>query len=183
MRRTITDEHFWEHLAGYTQTAWRFEQQRTYDVGYEQRQFSDFLAGQPQPPTENPELGAWMVQVRKQVGEGKSMGRVRIVDDPITDYQRWMRWMDRWNRDAGENILYLSRAYATDAGLWPLADAADFWLFDDRLLMLMHFDEQGVRTSVELLDDEPEVDNARVVRAMAIRAAHDEARKLNREAS
>ena len=115
-----------------------------------------------------------MRQVARQVAQGKSMGRVRIVDDPITDYQRWMQWMDRWNREAGEEILYLPRSSAQQAGLWPAAGQADWWFFDDEVLMLMHFDERGVRTRVELLKDEPEVDEARIVRALAIRAAHRE---------
>jgi hypothetical protein len=41
---------------------------------------------------------------------------VRVVETPPTDYQRWMRWMDRWNRAAGEDIKYLSRANARKAG-------------------------------------------------------------------
>lgn len=174
MRKTITDDEFWRHLDSFKQTAWRLEQQRVYDVGYEQQQFADFLAGHPESPTENPELGAWMKQVARQVGEGKAVGRVRIVDHPITDYQRWMQWMDRWNRDAGEEILYLPRESARKAGLWLVTTAADWWFFDDRLLMLMHFDENGVRAGVEILEDEPEVDDARLARAIAIRAARRE---------
>lgn len=171
MRKTIPDEEFWRQLASFKHSAWRFEQQRAYDVGYEQEQFDLFLAGRPEPPTENPELGAWMTQVAEQTRSGKRVGRVRIVDDPITDYQRWMQWMDRWNREAGEDILYLPRNAADAVGLWPTATGADWWFFDDRALMLMHFDLRGVRTSVELLKDEPEVDDARLIRALAIRAA------------
>lgn len=174
MRETITDEEFWRQLASFKQSAWRFEQQRTYDIGYEEQQFADFLKGSPQAPTENRELGAWMKQIGRQVAEGKTVGRVRIVDDPITDYQRWMKWMDRWNLEAGEEILYLSRSYATETGLLSAAGTADWWFFDDRRLMLMHFDWRGVRVGVELLEDEPLVDEARVVRALAIKAAHEE---------
>lgn len=181
MRQTITDEQFWQNLAGFKRSAWRFEQQPAYDVGYEHEQFDDFLAGQPKPPAENPELGAWMTQVAKQTSEGRTVGRVRITDDPLTDYQRWMQWLDRYNREAGETIDYLSRERAVEAGILPAAGKADWWLFDDARLMLMHFNEQGKRVKVELLVDEPEVAAARKTRELAIRAARESTRPRTTE--
>jgi hypothetical protein len=177
MRRTLTDggpgTEFWEVFEGFTRSAWRFEQQRAYFIGYEHQQFDDFLAGHPQPPTDNPDLGAWMRQVAQQTSEGKTVGRVRIVDEPITDYQRWMRWMDRWNREAGETIDYLTRRRAHEVGLLPAAGEQDWWLLDDERLVLMFFDDKGFRVRVELLVDEPEVAEARRFRDLAIRAARE----------
>lgn len=173
MRRVISDQQFWRLLAGFERSAWRFEQQPSYAVGYEQDQFDLFLAGAPEPPTENRELGAWMAQVKQQTGSGRTVGRVRIVDDPITDYQRWMQWMDRWNREAGETIDYLPRARARQAGIVPAAGDSDWWLFDDTVLMLMHFNTDGERTHVELVVEELEVFGARSVRDAAIAAARE----------
>lgn len=177
MRRTLTDgdptTEFWQELANFRRSAWRFEQQEKYFIGYEHQQFDDFLAGTPQIPTENPELGSWMKQVARQVSAGKVVGRVRIVDEPLTDYQRWMRWMDRWNREAGETIDYLTRPQARAAGILPAAGEQDWWLFDDERLMVMSFDERGFRNKVELVVDEPEVARAREFRTLAIRAAHE----------
>jgi hypothetical protein len=175
MRREITDEEFWQQLSSFERSAWRFEQQPTYDISYEEQQLADFVAGKPLPPAENPELRAWLIQVERQRSEGKSIGRVRIVDEPLTDYQRWLRWLDGWWREAGEEIRYLSRRYAVDTGLLPASSTADWWLFDDDRLMLMHFDEHGVRTGVELLESEPEVVAARRFREAAVRTADDEA--------
>ncbi len=171
MRRIISDPEFWHHLANYERSAWRLEQQPTYDVGYERTQFDLFLEGRPEPPTENRELGAWMIQVKKQTDAGKTLGRVRVIDDPLTDYQRWLQWLDRWNLEAGETIDYLPRARAHAVGLLPDAGPADWWLFDDRLLMVMHFNQNGARTYVELIDEGLEVFGARAVRDLAIRAA------------
>lgn len=173
MRKAITDEEFWRQLAEFKRSAWRFEQQQSYNVDYEDRQFAHFLAGHPLPPTENKELGEWMVQVKRQTAEGKTVGRVRIVDEPLTDYQRWMQWMDHWNREAGETIDYLSRSRAHEVGLLPAAGEQDWWLFDDERLMLMFFDPAGVRIRVELVEDELEVVGARSIRDAAIRAARE----------
>lgn len=174
MRVTITDEQFWQQLSGFERSAWRFEQQPKYHVGYERKQFDDFLAGHPEAPTENPELGAWMAQVARQTTEGKTVGRVRIVDDPITDYQRWMRWMDHWNREAGETIDYLSRRHACEVGLIPAVGEEDWWFFDNCRLMVMHYDDIGRTVRVELLDEEPEIVLARRWRDLAVRAAREE---------
>lgn len=173
MRKVIDDAEFWRQLAGFKRSAWRFEQQPSYDIGYEQDQFAAFLAGRPVPPTDNPELRAWMKQIADQVTAGKTVGRVRIVDDPLTDYQRWLRWMDRWNIEAGETIDYLSRRRAHDVGLLPAAGRADWWFLDDERLMLMHFNERGVRFKVELVDDPLAVAGARKWRDLAILAARD----------
>jgi hypothetical protein len=174
MRRVITDAEFWREFITYERSAWRFEQQPSYSVGYEREQFDDFLAGRPKPPTDNPELGEWMAQIARQTAEGKAVGRVRIVDDPLTDYQRWLQWMDRWNREAGETIDYLSRRHAQEVGLIPQVGPEDWWFFDDSRLMLMHFNEDGVRVKVELLVDEPEVAQASRWQHLAIRAAREE---------
>lgn len=172
MRKVITDEEFWRRLATFEHSAWRFEQQPSYAVGYERQIIDDFLAGRPSPP--DTDLKQWFMQVKQQTAEGKTIGRVRVVDDPPTDYQRWLRWLDAWNIEAGETIDYLSRSQAFKVKLIPDVGPADWWLFDDQLLMLMHFNSKGVRTSVELVDDEPELRRARRFRDLAIRAAHEE---------
>lgn len=171
MRTTIDDAEYWRQLASYERSAWRFEQQPAYWVGYEREQFDRFLAGDPELPTDNTDLRDWFTQVGQQVTDGKTIGRVRIVEEPPTDYQRWMLWMDRWNRDAGETIQYLTRSAARDAGL-PVDDGKDWWLFDDERLLLMHFDDEYRRIKAELLVDEPEVAQARAWRQAAIEAAN-----------
>jgi hypothetical protein len=177
MRRVLTDggpgTEFWEQFTSFERSAWRFEQQPAYYLGYEREQFNRFLADDPAPPDENPDLRDWFAQTRHQVAEGKTIGRVRIIDEPTTDYQRWMQWMDRWNRDAGETIQYLTRAAARAAGL-PVDGGNDWWLFDDQRLMLMHFDSEYRRIKVELLEGEPEVEQARRWRETAIAAAQDD---------
>lgn len=175
MRIELTSDRYSQQFAEFKRSAWRFEQQPAYAVDYERSQFERFLAGRPDPPDANPDLRSWFERVRWHASKGRTVGRVRIVDEPITDYQRWMRWMDRWNREAGETIDYLSRSRAREVGLLPMAGAQDWWLFDDERLVLMSFDPAGVRTRVELVEDELEVFGARSVREAAIRAARESA--------
>jgi hypothetical protein len=183
MRRTLTDKgpetEFWQQLREYQSSAWRFEQQRQYDVGYEDVQLQAFLNGDPESPMDNPELGGWMRQVAAQRAAGRTIGRVRIVDSPITDYQRWMAWMDRWNVEAGERIDYLLRADLARVSPAPFGDA-DWWLFDearpDARVMIMYFTEAGYRHRVELETDLAAIAEAADFKRKVVALARSESR-------
>jgi hypothetical protein len=120
MRRTLTDGdfsgEFWQQLAGYRHTAWRWESQPIYTIGAEAENVGAFLAEAPADPMADPYLAPWMHQVAEQVATGRLIGRVRVLEEPPTDYQRWELWLDRWNTDAGERIDYLTRAQAHTPG-------------------------------------------------------------------
>lgn len=175
MRRTLTDgdfsTEFWQMLATYRHTAWRWENQPVYEIADERRNFEAFLTGHPEDPMGDPYIAPWMLQVAEQVQAGRHIARVRVIEEPPTDYQRWELWLDRWNTAAGERIDYLTRSQAAALG-GPLFENADWWLFDDSHVMLMHFDEAGRRVRVELTGDTVDVLAARLWRTRALHAAH-----------
>lgn len=181
MRKEIDLQGYRRLLAGHQRSAWRFEQQTSYWLGYERAQFERFLAGDPESPADNVDLKSWFDRVRSWVAQGRTVGRVRILEDPPTDYQRWMLWIDRWNRDAGETIQYLTRRAAERAGVIPQVGPDDWWLFDDQQLVLMHFDPQGRPARYVLVEDESEtIEQAIRWRAWTIAAANKEAAALGR---
>jgi hypothetical protein len=73
------------------------------------------------------------------IAAGRTVGRVRVHQDPPTDYQRWERWLGQWNAAAGESIRYLTRGQAHEIGLLPDAGDEDWWLYDDTRLLVMRF--------------------------------------------
>lgn len=160
MRRTPTDEEFEQQFARARHSAWRWEQQPVYDMADERADIDAFLAGHPVDPRGNPFTGPWLRQVAELTAAGVTIGRVRIVEEPPTDYQRWLRWVDRHNRAAGERIDYLTRSRYQEIGPPPFAPKADWWLVDDESLLIMNFAPSGQRTSIELLVDEPEIEMA-----------------------
>jgi putative hydrolase of HD superfamily len=176
MRKTITGAEQSAHLAGIRASAWRFERQPFYFIEQEDRQLRAFLTGHPIPPhedIEHPELGEWMQRVVQYTAEGKSIGRVRVTDEPPTDYQRWLRWLDTYNRAAGEDIRYVTRQAARDSGLLVDENGPDWWLLDNERLILIHFDGGGRITSRELVEGDRAVAEALDLRTKAIRAAAD----------
>jgi hypothetical protein len=168
MPTPITDAEFGHLLRTFQATAFRLELQPAYSEPTEHDTVARFLAGQPQPPTEVPELREWFNQVEALTSAGKSIRRVRVQEDPPTGYQQWERWIDQWNTDAGEHITYLTRQQARDLGLLPDAGDTDWWLLDDTLLILMRFASDGSRVSTETTVDPDLIAQARAWRDLAV---------------
>jgi hypothetical protein len=153
MLKRITGEEFDEALATYQVSAFRLEQQPAYQVDYEAGHLAAWLAGDPIPPDEIPGFPEWTARIREQTAAGRIMTRVRVHDIPPTDYQRWLRWVDPYNVEAGEILHYLPRPEAVAAGI--VASQGDFWLLDSTRLIVMRYDSIG--TPIEkTLTDAPE---------------------------
>lgn len=171
MYTALTDAQWSAEIGNFKTSAFRMELQPAYSVDSERQPFEAFLAGNPQPPDRD--LRSWYAKVAKAVAAGKTIQRVRIYDDPPTDYQRWTRWMVRWNLEAGEIIDTLPRARAYDVGLLPDAGPGDWWLFDDQRLVTFNYDATGRLTGKTITTKEDLVQKAREWRHLAVRAARE----------
>lgn len=149
--RPLSPAEFGEQLRTFEHTAFRLELQPSYLVPEEVELFAAFLRGEPAPPTTV--YKDWYDQIAEHVRQGKRIERVRVQDDPPTDYQRFERWLDTWNRQAGERMRYITRQQAHDIGLLPEAGRHDWWLLDSSRLIRMHFDSSGRPEIHELIED------------------------------
>jgi hypothetical protein len=165
---TLTDPDFADLLRGFEHTAFRLELQPAYAEPEEAATLARFLADDPEPPTAVPGLRSWFEQVAEQTMQGKRVERVRVHEDPPTDYQRWERWIGRWNTEAGERISYLTRKRAHQIGLLPAVGDRDWWLLDSRQLIIMTFDSEGHRIHDELVTDPAIVVQACAWRDLAV---------------
>jgi hypothetical protein len=150
MGRQITEAEFGELLSGFARSAFRLETRASYAIGIERDAYHRFLAGHPPPPSEVGWFQDWLSQIRQLCVSGRTIGRVRVLTEPPTDYQRFEMWCGRWNREAGEQIRYMPRSRAAGIGL-PLDD--DFWLFDETRLIIMRFTDAGEIAGKELITD------------------------------
>jgi hypothetical protein len=169
MVSALSEADFAAALATFEHTAFRLELQPAYQEPSERDTVRRFVSGQPQPPTEVDGLRAWFDQVSDQTRRGRRIERVRVHDEPPTDYQRWERWIGRWNVAAGEEIRYLARGRAHIIGLLPAAGVLDWWLVDDARLIVMRFDQIGQRVETWLDDDPDTVNQARTWWDLAVR--------------
>ncbi|MEU5036538.1 DUF6879 family protein [Streptomyces rubiginosohelvolus] len=143
---------------GFEHTAWRLETRREYAADQASEEYKEFLQGVTPPLDDH---GPWFTNAREQTADGRRIERVRLVDEPATDNQRYLLATTPSNLAAGEDIRYLHRSKADAIGL---AEAGDFWLFDSRILARFNWTDADRR--MELTTD-PE----HVVRACQIRDA------------
>lgn len=141
-------------------TAWRLESQRGYASDSQGAKWQRWKAGETigRYEPEHP----WHANVRVQTDAGKRFERVRLVDDPPTEGQRFLLASGLGNVEAGEDIRNLRRSEALQAGLPDY----DFWLFDSRIVVRFAFDDQGVTLGVHVTEDAETV-----VRACQVRDA------------
>ncbi|MGH3905218.1 MAG: DUF6879 family protein [Pseudonocardiaceae bacterium] len=126
-------------------TAFRLETRDQYNSPREAESFRKFVAGEPDVSYhEN-----WLNMVREATAEGRVFSRVRVVSFPLTDYIRFSMWVSGFTREAGDDIRYLSRDQA-DAAELP---KHDFWLFDSRKLVKMHFGDDDRFVGAEVIED------------------------------
>ncbi|MET7711019.1 DUF6879 family protein [Streptomyces sp. NPDC005407] len=134
----------------FERTAWRLETRRGYASDRQGARFQAFMCGiEPRPEPDHP----WNVNVRQRAAEGARISRVRIIDEPPTEGQRFLMATAAGNVAAGEDIRVLTRAEANRLEL----PEHDLWLFDSRILVRMHIDDTDTTLGVELVDDAAEV--------------------------
>lgn len=149
--RIIDLTAFGKLFENFQHTAWRLETRRRYASDEEGEDYQQFLRGErPDWDMDSP----WCHTIRRQVAQGARIERVRIVDQPATDGQRFLLAYAEKNSALGEDIRNLSRA---GAQRWHLPDE-DFWIFDSRLVAKLNFDDADNLVDVELIT-EPAVVN------------------------
>ncbi|QFQ98903.1 hypothetical protein F9278_25190 [Streptomyces phaeolivaceus] len=127
-------------------TAWRLETRRGYASDREDPDYRAFLeTGSAPCDFSEP----WFVNVRNQTAVGKRIGRVRVTDDPPTQEQLFLLDYARHNAYVGEDMRYLWRKDAERIGL----PAEDFWIFDSRIVALLHFDDADTLLGIELITE------------------------------
>ncbi|MEV0906069.1 DUF6879 family protein [Streptomyces hokutonensis] len=128
----------------YEREAWRFEAQPTYTMAREAENVARFLRGEAKPADHNVR---WHERVHRYLASGRSIGRVRVVRRPLTEYQRYQfAWGIPGNIAAGEDIRILD-VTEEDYGL-PLS-GVDWWLFDEERIVFLNFRPDGTQISRE----------------------------------
>lgn len=89
--------------------------------------------------SQDQESRPWLGLVREISGRGVAVRRARIVSEPVSNYIRFEHHMTDGNVAAGEQVRWLPRRHASDLAL----PGNDFWLFDDRLVVFLHFTGDG----------------------------------------
>ncbi|MEV7087753.1 DUF6879 family protein [Streptomyces sp. NPDC093085] len=146
MPEFIDDSTFGAYFETFTHTAWRLETRRGYASDRNGPNWERWKAGADfsrDRPT------AWGENIRRQTAAGRRVERIRLVDDPPADGQLFLLARAPGNIEAGEDIRNMWRADAEDLGL----PAVDFWLFDNRLALVLPFDDADGYLGAERVAD------------------------------
>jgi hypothetical protein len=172
-----------------TRSLFRLEIEPAYDVPADGNDFERYLAGEPYPDMERKER--WLLFLREQHDRGIYRHRVRVVNTPLSDYDRYaFEWGYSYNVPAGDDTRILNLAEQSSLppglGLWH-----DFWLVDDECAVRMNYNRKGNFLGADSIDPE-RVDIYRQFRDVAWETAvpfgtwwdcHPEYHRSAREAS
>jgi hypothetical protein len=121
-------------------TAVRLETLPSYDVGGDEAERIAAAKARRPRPERSVRTNPWMMRMALTTGAGKSWTRVRIVDTPLTDYQRDELTAYVESQAVGEQISLVRRGDVDDSG-------PDFWLFDagtdSAFAAVMQYDAEG----------------------------------------
>lgn len=141
------DDEWAALFTGFTKSAYRLEGKQRYSSDVEDAAVARFAAGEPH----GIDLSWTIDKVKDQVAAGCTQTNVRVVVEPSNDYTRMELVCYETIAAAGEDIRIIS----VPEGAWPEGlPQHDYWLFDDRDVWRMHYDDNDRFTGAELLTDE-----------------------------
>ncbi len=135
--RTFFDAHERE--------AFRLETRQSYGVASERAEYEHFLSS---GELDIPDADQWLTRLRYFRRSGRWVGRVHVLRRPLTDYLRYEFAVYGFTVRAGEDVRILDVTEMSDPGL----PNQDFWLFDDRAVVLMEYDDDGNQLGREFLE-------------------------------
>ncbi|MFD4576503.1 DUF6879 family protein [Streptomyces sp. NPDC058417] len=161
----LLDGEAWQsRFRDFRSEAWRLETLPEYRVPQEEDSIRSFLSGERIDP--HTYANAYTDDLRRLRGEGRSKGRVHVVTRPLTPYLEYEFMYYEAHVRAGEEIRILDVTGRTD----PLAGVQDFWMFDRRQVVLMHYGADGTQIGRELHEGDvrPFLDHQRVALAESV---------------
>ncbi len=146
---TVTRERRDGLIAGFGREALHLEQRDVYAAADHGR-FRQWLTGEPLDPAAEAEWWRpWREMMRRHKAAGRSLRRLRVVSEPVTEYIRF-EWKDADELvRAGEDVRWLPRQRAS-ALLLP---GNDLWSFDGETVVFTHLSGDGAVQGYELTTD------------------------------
>ena len=107
---------------------------------------------------------AWRRTIEAARARGATIGRVRLVGHPLTDYTKFELAAYTDNVALGEDVRILDRRRLDES--WD--DAPDVWLFDDVAAFRMIYGDRGAFLGAEPVDPGPIVHARALVEPLSV---------------
>lgn len=150
----------------FERTVFRLEALPAYDVGgADAERLQAFQEGRPLS-IRSVRTSPWLARIAvSTVTAGKAWSRVRVVDSPLSPYQRYSLEAYRESQAAGEEIFVAPRSSVRDWG-------PDFWLFDGGTptarAAIMRYSPEGQFQGFEFVEDPEELARMEQTRLNAV---------------
>jgi hypothetical protein len=156
----------WEKQGRLTTSAFRLECLDQYLVDSDQDNVTRYLNGGDKPSWADGD--DWMQYLVEEKGSGIRRFRVHVLSTPLHPYLRYeCEWGYVYTSQAGEEIYILD---TTETPRPEGLTEEEFWLFDDKYVVIMHYDDEGHFLDAEALP-ESETPRYREHRDHAMQAA------------
>ena len=129
-------------------SARRLETLQHYDVPGDEERQQAFRAGAPLPPPRPTKLDdlELIAELRER---GVYVGRVHVIDRPLSEYVRYELAVYAENIAAGEDVLIADRSVHPELGRLT----EDFAIFDSETVILFDYDAGGRVRGYRIADD------------------------------
>ncbi len=137
---TISEAERDQFLTTFRREAVHLEMRDVYATNIERDRFRTWLRGEPLDSEAEAEWWRpWFELMKRNSEAGKTLRRLRIVSEPLTDYIRF-EWLDAAQLVcAGEDVRWLPRRNTSKL----LLPGNDFWMFDREVIAFTHFSGDG----------------------------------------
>lgn len=147
---SITAVEFDRLLRTFERSSVHLETRDAYGTEVELPHMAKWAAGEPDDLAW---LNDWCTTLRGHLTAGRSVRRARIVSEPLSDYQRWSHSIAHPMVEAGEDIRWVPRPLVSSLAL----PGNDFYLFDDRLVVFLHYTGSGLNAGMVASTDPGDV--------------------------
>jgi hypothetical protein len=146
----------------FQRSAFRLQTLARYNIDDERAEFEDFMRGAPKPSHAD---DSWLAEIAANVRSGKRMLNVHVLPKGLTDYLRYaIEWWYGDRAAAGEEVRFV-----LPDDRWRLGPSiADFWMFDDQTVALMHYDLDGRFLGPEILTEPVSVAPFVAIKSLAL---------------
>lgn len=146
----LTVEQLTEVVEGTKHDFFRIETLPSYDTEMTSTDFRRWLDGEAEPDWEKRQ--PWLDKLRRWTDEGRPRRRVRVIHNPITDYERYAcDWGYRHNISAGELVRVMDLAEQSPPHELQFAPG-DWSVIDGDQVVKMHYASDGQFLGAQLID-------------------------------
>ncbi|HZX06811.1 DUF6879 family protein [Kribbella sp.] len=150
----ITEQAFDELLTQFKRSSVHLETRDAYGTEVELPHMAKWKRDEPD---DFEWLQEWCTALGEHVAAGRTVRRVKIVSEPLSEYQRWVYTVFTPIAAAGEDVRWVPRRQVSELCI----PGNDYYLLDDERVVFLHYAGSGMNTAFTTTTDPAVVEMCR----------------------